>query len=65
MPRWLTSPFRKQLHDLDEKFWAARRNGPLLIEVHYRGGVPQLARLRDILQAPVLLETQFMVASTS
>lgn len=64
MPRWLTKVLQKRLDEIDAEFEAVRRNGPLVIEVHYRGGKPQLARLRDVLAAPVLLEVS-LSASTS
>lgn len=66
LPRWLTADFSAALTRIDDKFQAERRNGPLLIEVHYRGGRPQIGRVRDILLAPVLLElTVAMCATTS
>lgn len=65
MPRWLTPAFAARLEEMDREFWTTRRNGPLVIEVHYRGGQPQMARLRDVLLAPVLLEVSLSVCTTS
>lgn len=63
--RWLTVDLARQLEALDAKFRAERRNGPLVVEVHYRGGNPQLARVRDVLMAPVLVEMSISFASST
>lgn len=59
--RFLTPSFTAQLAAIDDDFWRKRRNGPLVIEVHYRGGLPQLARVRDVLAAPLLVEATLSV----
>lgn len=65
MPRWMTHSLAARLEEIDREFWDTRRNGPLSIEVHYRGGQPQLVRLRDVLLAPVLLEVTLSVCTTT
>lgn len=59
--RFLTPQFAAQLAAIDDDFWRKRRNGPLVIEVHYRGGLPQLARVRDVLAAPLLVEATLSI----
>lgn len=63
--RWLTPAFSADLDRIDRQFNAERRYGPLVVEIHYRGGKPQIARVRDFLVAPVVAETSFATASTS
>lgn len=62
--RWLTAGFLARLAEIDAQFWAERHDGPLLLEVHYKGGRPLRARIRDYVMPPVMLEVT-IVASTS
>lgn len=62
--RWLAD-IALELERLDERYRRERRNGPIVIEVHYRGGNPMVARVRDILLAPVLVEMSLTVAAST
>jgi hypothetical protein len=35
------------------------------VEVHYRGGNPQVARVRDVIAAPVIVEMSIEVTATT
>ena len=67
-PRWLQHKgFLSRLDALDRQYADESRNGPLFLEIHYRGGRPLVAKIREEILAPIMIEMGLTVvmASTS
>lgn len=55
-PRWLTEDLLLKLRDIDRHYSGGMKTKPLVIEIHYYKGNPQVVKLRDQLTPPVLVE---------
>jgi len=66
LPRWLQHRiFLSELNRLDQKYLDEQRTGPLVLEIHYHSGRPLVAKVRDVLMAPILVEVGLLISSTS
>lgn len=63
-PRWWKPAVENFLAEIDADYAKTGRSGPLRLEVHYRGGVGMVFKVRNAPDPPPLMEFNLAAMTT-